>query len=118
MTVAFRQPRRKNAAIPRTPRLDTIGQILREGVSNLEPTPVTGSGTRESPWSLKIPPGTSDSQTHRDESSDPPTLVCVVGKTELRYQLRCLEDLHAMLEAHGDWMPLGSADKQKPAAEG
>ena len=23
-----------------------------------------------------------------------------------------------MLKKHGDWMPLGSADKQKPAAEG
>lgn len=23
-----------------------------------------------------------------------------------------------MLRAHGDWMPLGSADEQKPAAEG
>ena len=36
----------------------------------------------------------------------------------MRYQLRCLDDLHAMLKAHGDWMPLGSADEQKPAAEG
>jgi hypothetical protein len=32
--------------------------------------------------------------------------------------LRCLIDLHAMLKAYGDWMPLGSADEQKPAAEG
>ena len=45
-------------------------------------------------------------------------LVCVVGKTELRYNLRCIEDLRAMLKAHGDWMLLGSADEQKPAAEG
>jgi hypothetical protein len=55
---------------------------------------------------------------YRDEKADPPALVCVVGKTELRYQLRCLEDLHAMLKARGDWMPLGSADEQKPAADG
>jgi len=41
-----------------------------------------------------------------------------VGKTELRYDLRCLDDLHAMLEKRGDWIPLGSADEQKPAAEG
>lgn len=40
------------------------------------------------------------------------------GKTELRYHLRCLNDLHSMLKSHGDWMPLGSADEQKPAAEG
>jgi len=75
-------------------------------------------GTREQPWLLKTPPGTSDYQMYRDESSDPPALVCQVGKTELRYQLRCIEDLHEMLRAYGGWMPLGSADEQKPAAEG
>ena len=48
----------------------------------------------------------------------PPALVVIVGKAELRYQLRCIEDLHAMLKAHGDWLLLGSADEQKPAAEG
>ena len=41
-----------------------------------------------------------------------------VGKTQLRYQLRCLDDLHTMLLEHGEWMPLGSADEQKPAADG
>jgi hypothetical protein len=76
------------------------------------------AGTREQPWLLKTPPGTSDYQMYRDEAADPPALVCQVGKTELRYQLRCIEDLHAMLRAHGDWMPLGSADEQKPAADG
>ena len=55
---------------------------------------------------------------YRDEAANPPALVCVVGKTELRYHLRCIEDLHAMLKKHGDWMLLGSADEQKPAAEG
>src|SRR5687768_10198475 len=55
---------------------------------------------------------------YRDESADPPALVCQVGSTQLRYHLRCIEDLHAMLEKHGDWMPLGGADEQKPAAEG
>jgi hypothetical protein len=57
-------------------------------------------------------------QAYRDETLDPPVLVVQVGKTELRYDLRCLEDLHSMLKAQGDWMPLGSADEQKPAAEG
>jgi hypothetical protein len=55
---------------------------------------------------------------YRDDAADPPALVCKVGTTELRYHLRCLDDLHAMLKAHGDWMLLGSADEQKPAAEG
>src|SRR2546427_7096391 len=79
---------------------------------------VDGVGTREQPWQLKTPPGTSTFQMYRDETSDPPTLVCLVGKTELRYHLRCLTDLHEMLKEHGDWMPLGSADEQKSAAEG
>jgi hypothetical protein len=55
---------------------------------------------------------------YRDAEADPPALVCQVGKTQLRYHLRCIEDLHAMLKAHGDWMPLGSADEQKPAPAG
>ncbi len=76
------------------------------------------NGTRESPWSLRTPPGTSEYTAFRDESVDPPVLVVQVGKTELRYQLRCLVDLHAMLKAHGDWILLGSADEQKPAADG
>jgi hypothetical protein len=77
-----------------------------------------GSGTKQDPWQLKTPPGTSEYQMYRDETLDPPALVCVVGKTELRYHLRCIDDLHAMLKAHGDWMPLGAADEQKEAAEG
>ncbi len=77
-----------------------------------------GSGTRQSPWVLKTPPGTSEFEAFRDETLEPPALVVVVGKTELRYQLRGLDDLLRMLKQHGDWMPLGSADKQKPAAEG
>jgi hypothetical protein len=81
-------------------------------------TTVTGNGTREHPWQLKTPSGSSEYQMYRDESANPPALVCVVGKTELRYHLRCIEDLHAMLKARRDWMPLGSADEQKPAAEG
>ena len=55
---------------------------------------------------------------HRDESADPPALVCQVGSTKLSYDLRALDDLHAMLKEHGDWMPLGAADEQKAAAEG
>lgn len=77
-----------------------------------------GSGTKEKPWVLKTPPGTSEFNAYRDESLDPPALVVQVGKTELRYHLRCIDDLHAMLKKAGDWMPLGSADEQKPAADG
>jgi hypothetical protein len=65
-------------------------------------------------WKLKTPPGTSSFEAYEDGNE----LVVQVGKTQLRYQLRCLEDLHAMLVAHGDWMVLGAADEQKPAAAG
>jgi uncharacterized protein DUF6855 len=77
-----------------------------------------GAGTAEDPWVLKTPPGSSEYTMHRDESADPPSLVCQVGSTQLRYHLRAIEDLRAMLKAHGDWMPLGSADESKAAAEG
>jgi len=75
-----------------------------------------GAGTAESPWELKTPPGTADYQAYRDAAADPPALVVQVGKTQLRYHLRCIEDLHAMLEKKRDWILLGSADEQKPAA--
>ena len=76
------------------------------------------SGTPEMPWELTTPPGTSDFQAWRDPTLDPPALVVQVGKTQLRYHLSCIEDLHAMLKAHDDWMALGSADEQRPAADG
>ena len=76
------------------------------------------AGTKDKPWELKTPPGSADYQAFRDAEADPPALVVQVGKTQLRYHLRCLEDLHAMLKKSGDWVPLGSADEQKPAAEG
>jgi hypothetical protein len=79
---------------------------------------VKGSGTKQAPWVLKTPPGTSEFEAYRDETLDPPALIVQVGKTEVRYQLRGLDDLHKMLKQHADWMPLGSADEQKPAAEG
>jgi hypothetical protein len=77
-----------------------------------------GNGTRESPWQLATPGGGSAFTAFRDPAADPPALVVRVGKTELRYALRCIDDLHAMLRARGDWVPLGGADEQKPAAPG
>ena len=79
---------------------------------------MASSGTRQDPWLLKTPSGSGEYQMFKDESLDPPAIVCMVGKTELRYQLRAIEDLHAMLKSRGDWVPLGSANEQKPAAEG
>jgi len=76
----------------------------------------SGQGTKADPWKLKTPSLQSDYEAWRDEAAS--ALVVQVGKTELRYQLRCLDDLQAMLRSSGDWMALGSADEQKPAAEG
>jgi hypothetical protein len=79
---------------------------------------VDGNGTKESPWQLTTAPGTSQYEMYRDESADPPALVCQVGSTRLSYHLRAVEDLHAWLKAQGGWVPVGAADEQKAAPEG
>ncbi len=75
-------------------------------------------GTKETPLVLKTPPLSSEYTMYADEKDGKEILVCTVGKTILHYDYRCLDDLHTMLEAHGDWMELGSADEQKPAKDG
>jgi len=74
--------------------------------------------TKDKPWKLKTPPGTSEYTMHVEEKDGREVLVCTVGKTVLLYDIRCINDLHAMLKKHGDWMDLGGADEQKPAKEG
>ena len=78
----------------------------------------TGTGTREDPWQLTTPPGTSAYQMWRDDAADPPVIVCQVGGTQLKYDARAIDDLHAWLKEQGDWVPLGGADEQKAAPEG
>ena len=77
-----------------------------------------GTGTKDDPWQLHDAARQLGVHMYRDEDADPPALVCQVGSTQLRYHLRAIDDLHAMLKAHGDWMPLGGADEQKPARRG
>ena len=79
---------------------------------------MAGTGTGEDPWALVTANGGSAYSMWRDETADPPALVCQVGSTQLRYQLRAIEDLHAWLREQGDWVPLGGADEQKAASEG
>jgi hypothetical protein len=74
--------------------------------------------TKENPWQLKAPPGTSEYTMHTEEKDGKRILVCTVGKTVLSYDARCIDDLHKMLKAKGDWMELGGTDEQKPAKEG
>lgn len=75
-------------------------------------------GTKANPLSLKTPPGTANYTMHIDSVDGKEVLVCTVGKTVLHYDPRCIDELHAMLKKHGDWMELGSADEQKPAKDG
>jgi hypothetical protein len=74
-----------------------------------------GTGTKEDPWELRTAPGSSEYTMYRDESGDPPALVCQVGSTTLKYHLSAVEDLHAWLRDEGDWVALGAADEKKEA---
>ncbi len=75
------------------------------------------AGTKDDPWVLKTPPGSSEYTMYKDES-DPPLIVCQVGSTKLTYQARAIEDLHAWLKEQGDWVPLGATDEGKDPTEG
>lgn len=75
-------------------------------------------GTKENPLTLKTPPLSSEYSMHVDEKDGLEILVCTVGKTILHYDLRCINDLHAMLKHHGDWMELGSKDQKQDTKEG
>ncbi len=77
-----------------------------------------GVGTTDDPWRLRTPSLSSEFTAWRDGTADPPALVVQVGSTTLRYHLRGIQDLHAMLEARGDWVVLGNADEGKPAPDG
>jgi len=76
------------------------------------------AGTKDDPWVLKTPPGSSEYTMYKDDQADPPALVCQVGSTTLKYQLRAIEDLHAWLLEQGDWVALGASDEKKPATPG
>jgi hypothetical protein len=76
------------------------------------------TGTKDDPWVLRTPPGSSGYTMYRDETTDPPTLVCQVGSTKLTYRARAIDDLYTWLQEQGDWVPLGAADENKPAADG
>ena len=79
---------------------------------------MSGHGTKEDPWQLTTPPGTGEYSMYRDDDATPAQLVCQVGSTRLTYDTRVIDDLHAWLRGQGDWVPLGSADEQKPAKDG
>ncbi|MEM7369136.1 MAG: DUF6855 family protein [Bacteroidota bacterium] len=71
--------------------------------------------TKDNPWKLMTPPLSSEYEMYIDEKDGVEVIVCVVGKTTLYYDARCIKDLHEMLQAHGDWMLLGSKDEKAEA---
>lgn len=79
---------------------------------------MSGTGTPQDHWVLKTPPQSSEYEMWLDTVGDKEVIVCKVGATILHYDKRCLDDLHAMLVAAGDWVELGSADEQKDAKLG
>src|SRR4029079_14384459 len=78
----------------------------------------TGSGTKDDPGQRTRRHGTSGYTMYLDDGNDPPAIICQVGGTQLKYDKRAIDDLHAMLKAHGDWVPRGGTDEQKPAPDG
>ena len=74
--------------------------------------------TKDKPWKLKTPPLTSDYTMHVDTKDGKEILVCTVGTMVLHYDYRAIQDLHAMLKKHGDWMELGSKDEKQEATPG
>ena len=76
------------------------------------------AGTKDDPWNLTTPPGTSEYFMYEDESADPPVIVCQVGPTKLSYLSRAIDDLHSWLKEQGDWVPLGASDESKEPAAG
>ncbi len=75
-------------------------------------------GSKDEPWRLTTPPGTSAYEMYRDDSTTPPTLVCIVGTTKLSYDVRSIEDAVAFLHQQDGWVELGAVDEQKPAKDG
>lgn len=73
-----------------------------------------GTGHADNPWVLKTPSQTSEFLAWKDGEA----LFVQVGTTRLAYQVRAIEDLHAMLKVRGDWVALGNADEGKPVVEG
>src|SRR5689334_18825574 len=94
------------------------GHIESGCVDGEEQGGVMAGGTKEDPWVLRTPPGSSEYTIYRDEAAEPPALVCQVGSTKLTYRLQAVEDLHAWLREQGDWVALGAADENKPVGEG
>src|SRR5690349_24355293 len=93
--------RRPDFASPSTPPPTTASFRRRRSsrLSMAKPPGKTSTkrgeeGTKDEPWTLTTPSGSSEFVAWKEDDAEPPALVVQVGKTQLRYHLRCLEDLH------------------------
>lgn len=74
--------------------------------------------TKDNPWKLKTPPGSSEYEMWMEVKDGTDIIVCKVGSTILHYDARAINDLHAMLKDFGDWMPMESKDEKATTTEG
>lgn len=119
--VAKKAPAKARGAQPAAVKMAPTKKVAaKKTLAKKVPAPARSApkGTKASPWHLRTPPGSAAYVAYQDDTLDPPALVVKVGTTELRYHLRAIADLHKMLKERGDWVLLGGADEQKPAAEG
>jgi Family of unknown function (DUF6855) len=77
---------------------------------------MSGKGTVQDPWKLTTPVGKGTFEMHIFPEKN--LLHCQVGANWLQYRLSALDDLHAMLVAHGDWMELGNKDEKQKVKAG
>ena len=62
------------------------------------------SRDKSDPWQLKAPPGSANYTMHVEMRDGVRVLVCSAGKTGSLLRARCIDDLHAVLKASGDWV--------------
>jgi hypothetical protein len=84
----------------------------------MERDPQELPGMRRNPWILKPPDGGADFKAYRDTSLDPAAIVILTGAREVRYRLRCLDDLYEMLKERGGWVHLGAVGEHEQTAPG
>ena len=75
-------------------------------------------GMRRNPWVLTTPGGKSVFRAFRDITLQPPALVVRDGEKEMRYHLRCLDDLYEMLKGRGGRGRAGQRPRERETGRG
>ena len=79
---------------------------------------MAGSGTPEDPWRLKTARAPANTRCTATRRRIRRRWSARSARRQLKYHLSAIDDLAAWLRSQGDWVPLGAADEQKPAADG